>query len=446
MLQKLNLIRKSLFILLALVLPSLISAQITVNSVIPNPACVGAPFSVSGTGLNTATSVTVGGHAATILGATSQQLIAEIPSAINSTGAYTVVVSNGNSSGSATVNVEYLDPWFSYQPSYCSDSTLILPDSVTTAGGVFSGNSVPNLNSQTGEFASNYTTWGIVTVTYTTTTAAGCQYSQSQSIDLLNANIPQIMFLKDQYCQNAPDDKPLIIWGDSTGFFTFHYLNSGGGALSYLSPYVGLIDFSNSTPGIYEILYSLPGQCPRSARDTIEILQAHPGVFSYPQTVYCINDPNPIPLIKGFTPGIFTEQTGSVVFVNDTTGEIDLSASGTGGPFIITYQPEGPCAETYTFNLIIQQCPLGLEEGRGEGAMQVYPNPANGQVWVEFTSTPTENYSLSLSRPDGKTVWARHDLRSGRQEISLTDLSAGIYFLTFQNRQGQEVHKIIKSN
>jgi gliding motility-associated-like protein len=80
------------------------------------------------------------------------------------------------------------------------------------------------------------------------------------------------------------------------------------------------------------------------------------GNFTYPQTSYCMNLPNPTPTITGVVGGTFSGTAG--ISLDPTTGIINLAAS-TPGTYVITYQtPSVACPGSGTFTVTINAVPL----------------------------------------------------------------------------------------
>ncbi len=66
-----------------------------------------------------------------------------------------------------------------------------------------------------------------------------------------------------------------------------------------------------------------------------------PADFHFEQDTFCIETINPIPIIDGISGGVFS---GDVIFENISTGEINLIATGSGGPYNINYTVDGYCS------------------------------------------------------------------------------------------------------
>jgi len=68
-----------------------------------------------------------------------------------------------------------------------------------------------------------------------------------------------------------------------------------------------------------------------------------PADFYFEEDTFCIEAINPIPTISGISGGVFS---GDVVFSNISTGEINLLATGNGGPLNVNYTVDGYCTVT----------------------------------------------------------------------------------------------------
>jgi hypothetical protein len=78
---------------------------------------------------------------------------------------------------------------------------------------------------------------------------------------------------------------------------------------------------------------------------------------------------------------------------------------------------------------------VGIEE-LNTVKFNVYPNPSTGEFNINLTSENSGNVNLSVKNVVGQTVLNRTVAVSGqtKETISLTDYSAGIYFLTIDNK------------
>ncbi len=86
--------------------------------------------------------------------------------------------------------------------------------------------------------------------------------------------------------------------------------------------------------------------------------------------------------------------------------------------------------------------PTGVEE-LSDNQLQVYPNPVNDNVTIEFTeSTPIE--LITITDAQGKMVYSTGNLTITRKQIDLTNFARGLYVLKVQTENGASVHKLTK--
>jgi gliding motility-associated-like protein len=103
----------------------------------------------------------------------------------------------------------------------------------------------------------------------------------------------------------------------------------------------GEIDLTNSTiGGPYTITYEV-GLCPFTHDFIVDINAQEDPAFNFGAAAYCQGDTDPTPTITGTPGGTFTAPT-EVVFISQSTGQIDLDASTAGGPYYIVYTTPGP--------------------------------------------------------------------------------------------------------
>ncbi|MEN0053959.1 MAG: PKD-like domain-containing protein, partial [Mucilaginibacter sp.] len=78
--------------------------------------------------------------------------------------------------------------------------------------------------------------------------------------------------------------------------------------------------------------------------------------FQYPSGTFSTSGTNPIPIIRSHTEVEFSAKPNGLVFVNTSTGEIDLHNSRP-GKYTITMTSKGPCGGTYNANVMINDNP-----------------------------------------------------------------------------------------
>ena len=144
------------------------------------------------------------------------------------------------------------DPTFSYSSSsYCSIEADPTPTITGTLGGTFTSTSGLVINSSTGVIDLDASTPGVYDVTYTTSggTIGSCIGNSSQIIRVLSTSV-DFNYSTTAFCSNDLNPIPTIT-GVSGGIFS-----SSTGLI--IDPSTGTINVSTSTPGIYDVNYTIP--------------------------------------------------------------------------------------------------------------------------------------------------------------------------------------------
>lgn len=217
---------------------------------------------------------------------------------------------------------------FSYSGTpYCADASDPLPvfNSGSSAGVFTSSPGLVFINGTTGEVDISASTPGIYTVSNKIFPTTGCTSSTSTSgITILQIKNPAFKYSSGTYCQSGPDPTPLIT-GTPGGSFT-----SSPAGLVFVNAATGEINVAASTPGTYMVTYITPGPCPDNLSASVTITSTQISSFTYVGSPYCKDDADPSPTYSGGgSGGVFTSTAG-LVFVDATTGEIDLALSTTG--------------------------------------------------------------------------------------------------------------------
>jgi len=95
-------------------------------------------------------------------------------------------------------------------------------------------------------------------------------------------------------------------------------------------------------------------------------------------------------------------------------------------------------------SLVQTACPSGVEEIENTANVNLFPNPASTSLFVESADgskiTDIKVYDLV-----GKTILARKfDSAEIKQEVSITDLNSGIYYIQITTENGTAVKKFSK--
>ena len=284
----------------------------------------------------------------------------EIDPAASTVGGYTVTYAFGGACpSSATFDVSITtapDATFSYSGSpYCpTDADPSPAYGVGASAGSFTASPAGlSINSSTGAIDLSVSTPGTYTVTNTIAAVGSCaEASYDEVIEILTPDEATFSYSQTAYCQDEVNPIATII-GTLGGSFS-----SGAGLVIDTS--TGEIDLTASTQGSYTVTYTTSGACPASSDVSVTINAVDDATFTYASLAYCRNEINPAATITGTGGGTFSSGTGAV-FVNQFTGEIDLTATPVGN-HDITYTTPGSCPATSTVSLDIYDAPGATDQ------------------------------------------------------------------------------------
>lgn len=185
------------------------------------------------------------------------------------------------------------------------------------------------------------------TVTYAVTPSAnGCSgVVTNYTIIITPKDNASFTYSSPTYCQTGSNPFP-VITGLNGGVFSSTaglIINSG----------TGEIDLAGSTLGSYAITYGVNSVCPDSSVFNITLTNAPNASFSY-NGPYCQDGTNPSPTFAiGASAGIFSAGPAGLIFINTSTGQIDLTASAPGTYTVTDSIPAaGGCAIALATNTV----------------------------------------------------------------------------------------------
>jgi len=318
--------------------------------------------------------------------------------AASATGTYTITYSVGTGLCTKTVNTTFtLNPnpvitTFTYpNTAYCQNDPNPTP-TVNPTGGTFSAPTGVVINGTTGQIDLASSTPGTYNISYTIT-SSGCSTTQNFTLTINPAPAnPTLSYPQTAYC--VSDSPATPTFSPSGGTFT-----ASPAGLS-INASTGVVTPNTSTPNTYTITYTVTlGSCSKQTTFTLTI-NPNPVIttFTYPNTAYCQNDPNPTPTVNP-TGGTFSAPTG--VVINGTTGQIDL-ASSTPGTYNISYTiTSSGCSTTQNFTLTINPAPANPTLSYPQTAYCVSDSPATPTFSPSggtFTASPA---GLSINASTG---------------------------------------------
>lgn len=240
-----------------------------------------------------------------------------------------------------------VDPSFSYaQSSYCEGAGTVLPNALTTTGGVFSGPSeIVFVNTTTGEIDLNASTPGGPYAIQYWVANTYCEDSTTFSLSILPFDDASFTYASTIFCNNEVNPVANTITSPG-GIF------SSGASVVIPDATTGEIDVASSTPGgPYYIVYTTSGACPASDSIAITIEDAPDPTFAYAQTVFCSSEGTATPSSVTTAGGTFSGPTGMVI--DAVSGEIDLMTSIPGTYAVQYHVSSAFCEDSTTFSVTI---------------------------------------------------------------------------------------------
>lgn len=296
-----------------------------------------------------------GGTFSGVAGITVNSATGEIDLASSTIGGpYTITyTTNGTCPNSGTFDVFVTsspDATFSYSTTqYCQNSSNPAPVIIPPASaGTFSASpaGLVFVSTSTGVIDIAGSSPGTYVVTNDIAAASGCPATSSTTtVQVIAMDDPSFSYPFASFCESATNPVPTVS-GLPGGAFS-----EGSGNIS-INPATGEIDIvSSSVGGPYTVTYTTNGTCPDSSTVQLSINADGDPAFTYSSPSYCQSETDPVPTISGTSGGTFSGTAG-LVFINPSTGEIDLSASTT-GTYDITYNTGGPCADSSVVQITI---------------------------------------------------------------------------------------------
>ena len=88
---------------------------------------------------------------------------------------------------------------------------------------------------------------------------------------------------------------------------------------------------------------------------------------------------------------------------------------------------------------------VGIYENVSNIEMSVYPNPTNGELFVDISTLEVQDFTISVVNTLGQTVKEVKQVQSngGKIKIDLSDKNTGVYFVTIKSKSGSKVKRIV---
>ena len=184
-------------------------------------------------------------------------------------------------------------------------------------------------------------------------------------------------YITDGFLGDCENDQGFLMSYTISDLYTYNWFKDGQQVVfdeSYANE--GYSFYLVDGNGSYELmLHDISTGCesiPYATIDISTIQSADDPGFYYDQSIYYTTGSDPTPIITGDMGGSFTEASGNVS-IDGVTGVIDVSMSIVGGPYEIVYTTNGPCPDSTSFFITIENN-SGIKE-LTSARLQLYPNP-----------------------------------------------------------------------
>ena len=305
-------------------------------TVLPPPAAITAPGATicSGSSAVLTASVSSGGYAwydAAVNGNQVSTTRVFVTPTLTATTTYYLAATNANNCSSTltpikvTVNPEPLPPIpvATNPASTCPGTTATL---MVTGTGIINWYTVATGGTPIKRNSASFTTPALSATTtyYVDNTTGSCISTPRTAVTVSVTPLinPQFQYSSGTYCSSSSSQAPQNFNPGGTFSTTSPNL--------ILDPTTGEINIQGSQPGQYTVSYTSGGSCPQTSTAKIKIVATANTGFSY-NSPYCQDGVNPLPgYIGSGSAGTFSASPAGLVFVNTSTGEINLAASAPG--------------------------------------------------------------------------------------------------------------------
>lgn len=215
----------------------------------------------------------------------------------------------------------------------CADETILLDEATFSGGtpgviwtstgdGFFDDSNLINPEYTTG--SNDTANLGVQFIVTTEPSLSGpCPVvSDTINVEIFRLDNSNFNYALDTFCSNfTPFPEAIQVIDTIIG----NYTAQNGGVID--NARTGEFNLAASGPGTYNVIFNTSGVCPTSTAKTITVVSPPDPTFDYlPE--YCVNLEDPLPVFAdGAEAGFFTANPANLIFVDPTTGELDLSLS-----------------------------------------------------------------------------------------------------------------------
>ncbi|BDD08926.1 hypothetical protein FUAX_13580 [Fulvitalea axinellae] len=249
--------------------------------------------------------------------------------------------------------------------------------------------------------------------------------SQDLEVTIEQPADPFFTYGQSTFCSGAPNPTPTEI---TTGGGTFSAQPNG----LVVNPASGEINLASSTPGQFTVKYTLPSgsDCPAQIHEVMVTVNETPdATFAYAENSYCKSDGTPVPSAGMI--GRITATPEGLVFVDNSTGKIDLEASQPGQYTLTNELSAGGClAPPKAFALTVNSNPELITNN---------PAPICMGETIDLTAPDITQGTPNIGSLTLSYYLTEGDALTGSPENLVPDpesVNGGTYYLRAQNNKG----------
>ena len=106
----------------------------------------------------------------------------------------------------------------------------------------------------------------------------------------------------------------------------------------------------------------------------------------------------------------------------------------------------GSCVRRSSLNSsTVCAIPTAISEYESSVSFEVYPNPTNGELYIDVSLMNIQDYTISVLNALGQTIKQVQQIHTsgGKISMDLSDINPGMYFVTVQTLSGYKVKRLM---
>ncbi|KAF5028389.1 CUB domain protein [anaerobic digester metagenome] len=110
------------------------------------------------------------------------------------------------------------------------------------------------------------------------------------------------------------------------------------------------------------------------------------------------------------------------------------------GDYSVTITTQSGCDTTYLFTVTSLDGIFGSDGGNNY--LNVYPNPVESDVFVEWNFSAHDNVLIELTDVFGRVLYSSEESYEGKLKLNMDLYAKGVYLIRCRNAQGEKIRRI----